>query len=75
MSKVQGVGIVAILNSIDDGVMDAIAQVKQVIRNPNTKITERMTAANALIKMKATFSKYKKNNLSTNWITNLNKYV
>lgn len=60
MSSVRGVSVVTILNAIDDGVMDAISHVKEVIRSSDTRTTEKLTAANALIKMKTTFFKIQK---------------
>ena len=55
MSKINGVSIVAMLNNVDEGVMEAIDWVKGVIRNPAAKVSEKTAAANALIKMKTTF--------------------
>lgn len=60
MAKIVGVSPVAILNSIDEGVMDAVDHVKSVIRSSDTKTTEKLSAANALIKMKVTFFKIQK---------------
>ena len=52
MSQIRGVSIAAIVNEIDEGVLDAVRVLKQAIKDENAKVSERTTAANSLLKIK-----------------------
>ena len=52
MSQIRGVSITAIVNEIDEGVLDAVRVLKQAIKDEGAKVSERTTAANSLLKIK-----------------------
>ena len=54
MSNIRGVSIAAIVNEIDEGVLEAVRVLKATVSNADAKITERTTAANSLLKLKTT---------------------
>ena len=51
-SQVKGVSITAIVNEIDEGVLDAVRVLKLAIKDEKAKVSERTTAANSLLKIK-----------------------
>ena len=51
-SQVRGVSITAIVNEIDEGVLDAVRVLKAAIKDEKAKVSERTTAANSLLKIK-----------------------
>ena len=52
MSQIRGVSITAIVNEIDEGVLDAVRVLKAAIKDEKAKVSERTTAANSLLKIK-----------------------
>ena len=52
MSQIRGVSITAIVNEIDEGVLDAVRVLKAAIKDEKAKTSERTTAANSLLKIK-----------------------
>ena len=52
MSNIRGVSITAIVNEIDEGVLDAVRVLKTAIKDDKAKVSERTTAANSLLKIK-----------------------
>jgi hypothetical protein len=52
MSQIKGVSITAIVNEIDEGVLDAVRVLKAAIKDEKAKVSERTTAANSLLKIK-----------------------
>lgn len=52
MSQIRGVSISAIVNEIDEGVLDAVRVLKAAIKDEKAKTSERTTAANSLLKIK-----------------------
>ena len=47
MSQIRGVSITAIVNEIDEGVLDAVRVLKAAIKDEKAKVSERTTAANS----------------------------
>lgn len=52
MSNIRGVSVTAIVNEIDEGVLDAVRVIRDVVKNDNSRLSDRMSAANSLIKIK-----------------------